>query len=76
MKRDINWHKFPQEKPNQSGYYLVRGKGGIEDKVYYYICLWIKNPVAFDLAEGFYYNGNEFKTHDDTCEWLDLRELE
>lgn len=69
------WHKYPIEKPEKSGYYLVRGKGGLEDKIYHYVCLWIVKSNIVDIPSGFYHNGNEFKTLDGECEWMSLEDL-
>ena len=69
------WHSYPVVKPSKSGYYLVRGKGGLEDKIYHYVCLWITKSNIVDIPSGFFYNGNEFKTSDGKCEWMDLGDL-
>lgn len=71
------WHRYPDEKPEKMGYYLLRGKGGITDKVYHYIGFWVapKDCESDFIGNKFYVNGNEFKTKDDTFEWMDLGDL-
>ena len=57
-----NWHKWPQEKPTKTGEYLCRGFGGLDNKIHYYVCLWVGNDACNDndIAGKFYYGGNEF----------------
>lgn len=72
------WHRYPDEEPEKTDYYLLRGKGGITDKVYHYIGFWVASKdCESDMGIGnkFYVNGNEFKTKDDTFEWMDLGDL-
>ena len=51
------WRKWPQEKPTQRGEYLVRGVGGLNNKMHYWVCLWVAHP---NILSGLYYNGNVF----------------
>ena len=67
------WRKFPGEQPKEFGEYLVRGIGGLNNRMHHWVCLWIDDPA---LKKGFYYNGNEFNNvPSGEYEWLDLKEL-
>jgi len=71
-------HKWPEEVPELNGReihsYLVRGYGGLDEKLHYWICQYVKTK---GIAEGWYLNGNEFKDAHDNKELLfvDVDEL-
>ena len=75
---DACWHKWPEEVPELNGReihsYLVRGIGGLDEKLHYWICQYIKTD---GLPKGWYLNGNEFKDSQDGRELLfvDVDEL-
>ncbi len=70
------WHRFPNEKPSQHGEYLVRGIGGLNNKLHHWVCLWIDEYDNKDIERRFFYGGNEFKEcPSGKFEWMDLREL-
>lgn len=75
---DACWHKWPEEVPELNGReihsYLVRGIGGLDEKLHYWICQYVKTD---GLPEGWYLNGNEFKDSHDRRELLfvDVDEL-
>lgn len=75
---DACWHKWPEEKPELNGReihsYLVRGTGGIDEKLHYWICQYVKTD---SVPEGWYLNGNEFRDSQDGRELLfvDVDEL-
>lgn len=75
---DACWHKWPEEVPELNGReihsYLVRGIGGLDEKLHYWICQYVKTD---GLPEGWYLNGNEFKDSQDGRELLfvDVDEL-
>ena len=67
------WRKFPDEKPIRFGEYLVRGIGGLNNKLHHWVCLWIDDPA---IPSNFYFNGNEFNQVPGGCyEWVDVNEL-
>ena len=72
------WHKWPDEVPELNGReihsYLLRGIGGLDEKLHYWICQYVKTD---GLPEGWYLNGNEFKDSQDGREMLfvDVDEL-
>ena len=45
--------------------------------MYHYIGFWVtlKDCENDFIGNKFYVNGNEFKTKDDTFEWMDLGDL-
>lgn len=53
-----NWRAFPTERPTEMGEYLCRGIGGLNNKLHYYVCLWVNEPK--ENLIGFFYGGNEF----------------
>lgn len=75
---NTQWHKWPEEVPELNGReihsYLVRGIGGLDEKLHYWICQYVKTD---GLPEGWYLNGNEFKDSQDGRELLfvDVDEL-
>ena len=75
---DACWHKWPEEVPELNGReihsYLVRGIGGLDEKLHYWICQYVKTD---SLPEGWYLNGNEFRDSQDGRELLfvDVDEL-
>lgn len=75
---NAQWHKWPEEVPELNGReihsYLVRGIGGLDEKLHYWICQYVKTD---SLPEGWYLNGNEFKDSQDGRELLfvDVDEL-
>lgn len=75
---DACWHKWPEEVPELNGReihsYLVRGIGGLDEKLHYWICQYVKTD---GLPEGWYLNGKEFKDSQDGRELLfvDVDEL-
>ena len=75
---DACWHKWPEEVPELNGReihsYLVRGIGGLDEKIHYWICQYVKTD---SLPEGWYLNGNEFRESQDGRELLftDVDEL-
>lgn len=70
------WRKFPDEKPIASGEYLVRGIGGLNNKLHYWVCLWVGECEDKSIAHRFFYGGNEFRNiPSGEFEWLDLKEL-
>lgn len=75
---DACWHKWPEEVPELNGReihsYLVRGIVGLDEKLHYWICQYVKTD---GLPEGWYLNGNEFKDSQDRHELLfvDVDEL-
>jgi len=75
---DACWHKWPEEVPELNGReihsYLVRGIGGLDEKLHYWICQYVKTD---GLPEGWYLNGNEFRDSQDGRELLfvDVDEL-
>lgn len=78
MQVDIDWHKFPEEKPSLSSEYLVRGIGGINNQLHHWICYYLTESVCESLGikSGFYYNGNEFnQCPSGEYEWLDVKEI-
>ena len=77
-QKNVNWHKWPNEKPARTGEYLVRGVGGLNNKLHHYVCLWIGEDTCRDkdINNKFYYGGNEFnEVPSGDFEWLDLTEL-
>lgn len=78
INSDACWHKWPEEVPELNGReihsYLVRGIGGLDEKLHYWICQYVKTD---GLPEGWYLNGNEFKDSQDIHELLfvDVDEL-
>ena len=73
---DAQWHTWPQEKPatdREIRNILVKGIGGLDDKLHYWLCMWVWTS---DL-KGLYYNGNEFNgiAPDREFEWLYVDEL-
>lgn len=78
INNDACWHKWPEEVPELNGReihsYLVRGIGGLDEKLNYWICQYVKTD---GLPEGWYLNGNEFKDPQDGRELLfvDVDEL-
>lgn len=74
----MKWHKYPQETPNKDentyGEYIVRGIGGLNHKLHYYVVFWIWNKA--EALCGFYYRGNEFnEIPSGEFEWIDTKEL-
>lgn len=75
---DACWHKWPEEVPELNGReihsYLVRGIGGLNEKLHYWICQYVKTD---SVPEGWYLNGNEFKESQDGRElqFIDVDEL-
>lgn len=75
---NAQWYKWPEEVPELNGReihsYLVRGIGGLDEKLHYWICEYVKTD---GLAEGWYLNGNEFRESQDGRELLftDVDEL-
>ena len=78
INNDACWHKWPEEVPELNGReihsYLVRGIGGLDEKLHYWICQYVKTE---SLPEGWYLNGNEFRQAHDGRELLfvDVDEL-
>ncbi len=73
---NAKWHKFPEEKPSATGEYLVRGIGGLNNKLHHWVCLWVGDFEDKALAHRFFYGGNEFNdVPSGKFEWLDLKEL-
>ena len=71
--KERGWHKWPEEKPRKTGEYLVRGIGGLNNRLHYWVCLWIEKPK--DLR-GLYYGGNLFnEVPTNEFEWIDVKEL-
>ena len=71
-----NWRRFPEEKPPCTGEYLVRGIGGLNNKLHHWVCLWIDRCDDPQIANRFFYGGNEFRdVPNGEFEWLDLKEL-
>lgn len=70
------WRKFPAEKPSATGEYLVRGIGGLNNKLHHWVCLWVGECEDKMIAHRFFYGGNEFtNVPSGAFEWLDLKEL-
>jgi len=74
------WHKWPQEKPTETGEYLVRGIGGLNNKLHHYVCLWVGEDDCQDkdIANKFYFGGNEFFLtigNNKEFEFIDVNEL-
>lgn len=68
------WHEWPQEKPSRTGEYLIRGIGGLNNKLHHWVCLWVGDTDDADISNKFFYGGNEFRE----CikfEWLDVKDL-
>lgn len=70
------WRMWPQEKPSHTGEHLVRGIGGLNNKLHYWVCLWIGEDKSEDkdLVNKFYYGGNEFRECQE-FEFIDVNEL-
>lgn len=73
---NAKWHKWPEEVPELNGReihsYLVRGIGGLDEKLHYWICQYVKTD---GLPEGWYLNGNEFKDQQRDFQYVDVDEL-
>jgi len=68
------WRKFPDEKPAAAGEYLVRGIGGLDNKLHHWVCLWVGDFDDKTIAHRFFYGGNEFRECE-VFEWVDVNEL-
>lgn len=71
----INWHKFPYEQPTEEKEYLVRGIGGIDNRLHHWVCLWVNERKQLGVPKRFYYRGNLFHNDSGVFEWLDLESL-
>lgn len=69
------WNKFPELKPSKTGEYLCRGIGGLNNKIHYWVCLWVNECDDKDIEKHFFYRGNEFKECPNGFEWIDLNKL-
>ena len=69
------WRTFPAEKPTAAGEYLVRGVGGLNNKLHNWVCLWVNDCEDKSIAHRFFYGGNEFNVPSGEFEWMDLKEL-
>ena len=70
------WKQYPDEKPALSGEYLVRGIGGLDNKLHHWVCLWVGECDDKTLAHRFFYGGNEFQNvPSGRFEWMDPKEL-
>jgi len=69
------WKSYPGVMPSVSGEYLVRGIGGLNNKLHYWVCLWVGDCDDKTIAHRFFYGGNEFRNVTGKFEWLDLKEL-
>ena len=76
MNDNPTWHKWPYEKPSKTGEYLIRGIGGLNNKLHHWVCLWVGVDKCSDkdIVNKFYYDGNEFNECD-FFEWLDVKKL-
>ena len=74
----LEWHKWSSEKPVKTGEYLVRGIGGLNHKLHYWVCLWIGEDTTFDstVKNKLFYGGNEFDNCDGDFEWISVNELQ
>ena len=74
--KNVKWHKFPEEKPSVTGEYLLRGIGGLNNKLHHWVCLWVAECDEARIANRFFYGGNEFNNvPSGRFEWLDLKDL-
>lgn len=73
---NAQWHKWPEEVPELNGReihsYLVRGIGGLDEKLHHWICQYVNTE---GLPEGWYLNGNEFKDQQRDFQYVDVDEL-
>lgn len=74
----MKWHKYPEETPpkdeNVHGEYLIRGNGGLNGKLHYYVAFWCW--IKKEGLCGFFYRGNEFcEIPSGEFEWIDTKEL-
>ena len=71
-----NWKNYLAEKQNTTGEYLVRGIGGLNNKLHHWVCLWVAECEDKTIANRFFYGGNEFNNvPSGRFKWLDLKEL-
>lgn len=75
----MKWHKYPEETPpkdeNTYGEYLIRGKGGLNEKLHYYVAFWCW--IKKEGLCGFFYRGNEFcEIPSGEFEWVDLKTID
>ena len=75
----MKWHKYPQETPPKDGKtfgeYLIRGIGGLNNKLHYYVAFWCW--IKEENLCGFFYHGNEFcEIPSGEFEWLDLKTID
>ena len=56
---NVNWRIFPDEKPTTTGEYLVRGIGGLNNKLHHWVCLWVGEHEDSAIANRFFYGGND-----------------
>lgn len=68
------WHKWPQEKPSRTGEYLIRGIGGLNNKLHHWVCLWVGETEYSEISCKFFYGGNEF-CECQSFEWVDVNKL-
>lgn len=73
----LHWHKYPEEKPESSGYYLTKSweRNPLTGKYrsLFRVCLYIDGKEYPDI-KGFFYNGNEFFLTD--FYYINVSELE
>lgn len=60
MDMKNNWREFPTEHPTETGEYLCRGIGGLNNRLHHYVCLWIGECDDRQIANHFFYGGNVF----------------
>ena len=74
---NAEWHIWPNEVPELDGReihsYLVRGVGGLDDKLHHWICEYVQTNDH--TLKGWFLNGNEFRDQDKEFEFMDVDEL-
>lgn len=68
------WREWPSERPSRTGEYLVRGIGGLNNKLHHWVCLWVGESEDSEISCKFFYGGNEFAECRE-FEWMDVMEL-
>ena len=74
---NAEWHKWPDEVPELDGReihsYLVRGIGGIDNKLHHWICEYVETNDH--TLKGWFLCGNEFREQNKGFQYMDVDEL-
>ena len=68
-RKRARWHRYPDEKPSETGEYLLRGVGRLDNRQYHMVCMWNEMEGSFNFG------GIEFLVDNTKVEWLDVKEL-